>query len=294
MTDYEKSQNDLDEIERLLRRPQPSRKVETKIPLKDPTKYAKLWFTNQEDQDAYDSLMRKKIYYQNNYGDLGDKEFIFNGYKTTFGMFTKEFKERRFEVSELLAKQNTFISELFNRKSLFERVLKRYHSYTDYDADRQFRMNYYKVTLLILCLRELPLRHFYARAFVVALGVGIIWWKTWRYGDKQNRPLYNNHWRVMNDFRNYPLMYHLVTSRVINKAINPSALEADVWWYFQNPVFYHHHFKHYRYIYRNRRVVPWDGTFNQPIYPYLHLNDRTNFVHNGLNEVNEPKPSGNF
>ena len=98
--------------------------------------------------------MRKKIYYQNNYGDLGDKEFIFNGHKTTFGMFTKEFKERRFEVSELLAKQTQFIQELLDKKTLFERVFKRYHSYTDYDMEAQFRMNSYKVFLLILFLRE--------------------------------------------------------------------------------------------------------------------------------------------
>ena len=103
--------------------------------------------------------MRKKIYYQNNYGDLGDKEFIFNGYKTTFGMFTKEFKERKFEVSELLAKQNTFMSELLSRKSLFERIYTRYHSYTDFDGEKQFRMNYYKVFLLILCLREVIESH---------------------------------------------------------------------------------------------------------------------------------------
>ncbi len=57
MTDYEKSQNNLvkrkltqDEIERLLRKPTPSLNVETKIPLKNPSKYAKLWFNNQEDQ----------------------------------------------------------------------------------------------------------------------------------------------------------------------------------------------------------------------------------------------------
>ena len=101
--------------------------------------------------------MRKKIYFQNNFGDLGDKEFIFNGFKTTFGMFTKEFKERRFEVSELLEKQNNYIKEQLNRKDLFDKVFARPHSYTDYDYEGQFRMNVYKVTLFCLALREVKI-----------------------------------------------------------------------------------------------------------------------------------------
>jgi hypothetical protein len=98
--------------------------------------------------------MRKKIYFQNNFGDLGDKEFIYNGVKTTFGMFTKEFKERRFEVSDLLRKQNELIKEQLDKKNLLDRMLTRYHSYTDYDYEGQFRMNVYKVTLFLLALRE--------------------------------------------------------------------------------------------------------------------------------------------
>ncbi len=98
--------------------------------------------------------MRKKIYFQNNFGDLGDKEFIYNGVKTTFGMFTKEFKERRFEVSDLLRQQNDYIREVMGRKDMFERMFTRYHSYTDYDYEAQFRMNMYKVTPLVLFLRE--------------------------------------------------------------------------------------------------------------------------------------------
>jgi hypothetical protein len=101
--------------------------------------------------------MRKKIYFQNNFGDLGDKEFIYNGVKTTFGMFTKEFKERRFEVSDILRQQHNFLLEQLGRKDLLDRMLTRYHSYTDYDYEAQFRMNVYKVTLLVLALREVKI-----------------------------------------------------------------------------------------------------------------------------------------
>ena len=62
------------------------------------------------------------------------------------------------------------------------------------------------------------------------------------------------------------------------------------------PVFYHHHFKHYRYVFRNSRVIPWDGTYNQPTHPYLHMGGagRNGFVHNGLLEETEPKGNQAF
>ena len=53
--------------------------------------------------------MRKKIYFQNNYGDQGEKDFVQDGYKTTFGIFVKEFKERRIEHSDLLKRQLEFV-----------------------------------------------------------------------------------------------------------------------------------------------------------------------------------------
>lgn len=71
--------------------------------------YPHLWFDNQEDLDAFDSLMRKKVYYQNAYGKNLDKDFINEGYKSTFGIFSKEFKERRFQNSQLLNNQLDYV-----------------------------------------------------------------------------------------------------------------------------------------------------------------------------------------
>jgi hypothetical protein len=53
--------------------------------------------------------MRKKVYFQNSYGDKMDKDFIQNGVKPTFGIFTKDFIERRFEVSKLLRTQIDYV-----------------------------------------------------------------------------------------------------------------------------------------------------------------------------------------
>lgn len=54
--------------------------------------------------------MRKKVYLQNSYGEKGDKDFILNGTKTTFGIFTKGFQERVFKNSDKLQKQIDYVS----------------------------------------------------------------------------------------------------------------------------------------------------------------------------------------
>jgi hypothetical protein len=72
-----------------------------------------LWFETQEELDEYDSLMRKKVYYQNSFGDHGEKEFVQNGTKTTFGIFTKEFKERRYQMSNLLKNQLEYVKYFY-------------------------------------------------------------------------------------------------------------------------------------------------------------------------------------
>lgn len=57
--------------------------------------------------------MRKKIYFQNSYGDQGEKDFTAEGFKTTFGIFTKEFKERRITDSDLIKKQKDYVITYF-------------------------------------------------------------------------------------------------------------------------------------------------------------------------------------
>jgi hypothetical protein len=166
--------------------------------------------------------MRKKIYFQNNFGDLGDKEFALNGVKTTFGVFTKEFKERRPETSELLKKQQNYLLELRKKANIVDRYLQRPHGYTDFDYEKQFRWNFYKSVLFILALRELPLVNFYARSFIVAVGLGLVVIKSWKYFNKKDVPIYTGHWRISNDFANFPLLKQLVTSSVIPKSVNPA------------------------------------------------------------------------
>ena len=69
------------ELHSILKKNKDNLVPKTKIPLDPNRNYADLWFDNQEDLDSFDSLMRKKIYFQNAFGEKGDKDFIINGTK---------------------------------------------------------------------------------------------------------------------------------------------------------------------------------------------------------------------
>ncbi len=143
-----------------------------------------------------------------------------------------------------------------------------------------------------MVLRELPLKNFYARCFVVGVSLHYFNYHWWWMTDRN--PIYYSTERDTRMFENYPRLKEIVTKRIASRQPNPTTLESDYWWSAQQPVFYHHHIKHYRYIMRNRREVPWDGTYNQPIFPYHTLNVRTGFVHAGTLESVEPKPNATW
>eukprot|EP00340_Litonotus_pictus_P006754 CAMPEP_0170528442 /NCGR_PEP_ID=MMETSP0209-20121228/13935_1 /TAXON_ID=665100 ORGANISM="Litonotus pictus, Strain P1" /NCGR_SAMPLE_ID=MMETSP0209 /ASSEMBLY_ACC=CAM_ASM_000301 /LENGTH=280 /DNA_ID=CAMNT_0010819649 /DNA_START=45 /DNA_END=887 /DNA_ORIENTATION=+ len=267
---------------------------ETKIPLVNSEKYASLWFDNQEDLDHYDSLMRKKIYFQNSYGEKGDKDFVYDGVKTTFGIFTKDFTEKVFQNSEKLNKQLSYLETLKNNEKVKEIMNRRYHSYSDYDQSHQGWKIIGKTGLLYLILRELPLRHFYARSTIWALfGFYLVThnWKTNPFWPVKETPLYYTSKFDEQTLDNYPMVKNYVFNRIPAKKNNPGLPEWELWYKNQFPSHYMHHFKNYRYIMRSRRVVPWDGTFNQPALPYVVNNDRTGLVHNGSKEIIEPMPN---
>lgn len=185
------------------------------------------------------------------------------------------------------------LQSLNKNPEFIKHTTQRYHTYSDWDHTREELVKVAKVGLLFLFLRELPLRHFHARAFVIGVTGYYLAYKHWGYFvDKASHYYLND--RDERFFENYPLIKELVTKRIENKSPSPVAAESDMWWKGHQPVFYHHHFKHWRYVMRNRREIQWDGTFNQPIFPFMQCNDRTAFVHNGVNENVVPGASGNW
>jgi hypothetical protein len=116
----------------------------------------------------------------------------------------------------------------------------------------------------------------------------------WRYIWNASPPEYYMNARDYDELANYPLLEDMVFSKINARNKSPAMMESDYWWSFQFPVFYQNHFKHYRYIFRHAREVPWDGTYNQPIFPYMQNSARDLFVSSGLTESVVPSGSANF
>lgn len=168
-------------------------------------------------------------------------------------------------------------------------VNRRYHTWSDYNNYFEEAKPLFKTLLFIALVRELPLRHFYARCFVVGASIYYANYQWWHYHSIPKK--YMND-RDQRELDNLPMVKEITTKRITSKLFSPTVHECDYWLSHNSPVFYHHHIKHYRYLWRTKREVAWDGTYNMPILPFTSLNDRTEFVHNGLNEATEPKPSG--
>lgn len=169
----------------------------------------------------------------------------------------------------------------------------RYHSYSSYDQTYEDTKRIGKLFLLWAILRELPMKNFYARATVMGgfyLYLAIESWKCVPFFKPENAAHYYYNKYDKQYLDNYPMVKEYITKRVISNRVNPGLPESELWNENQFPSFYMHHIKSYRYILRNRRVVPWDGTFNQPIFPYTSNNDRSGIVHNGTNEIIERNP----
>ncbi len=174
---------------------------------------------------------------------------------------------------------------------------RRYHSYSSYDQSNEGLKIVGKCGLLYLILRELPLRHFYARSMIISVVVYYLVIHNWKIHDEFINPgetkatYYISKWDEQY-FANYPMVKQLIFSRKTNKNDTPGIPEDEAWYTQHYSPFYMHHFKSLRYIMRSRRVVQWDGTFNQPIFPYLKNNDRSGLVHNGCNEIVESGANG--
>ncbi len=228
-----------------------------------------------------------------------DKDFIIDGAKATFGIFSKDFQERVFKNSALLEKQIDYIKNVKNSKEFNDLTSQRYHGWTTYDESYQQFKNSFKLVALWLIMRELPLRHFYARSFLTF--VAFYYFAGWNWKNnplvtlmEEDKPLYYPSRFDEDRFKNYPMLHDYIFGTLQTKKNNPGMMEFENWNMNQYEPFYMHHIKHYRYILRNRRVIPWDGTFNQPVFPYLSNNDRTGLVHNGLNEIVESKFTPHF
>lgn len=163
--------------------------------------------------------MRKKVYYQNAYGPNLDKDYVLNGYKTTFGIFSKEFSERRPSVSPKLREQMEYIWSTATNPNTVKMFFHRYHSNVSY-YNSELNMKFLQCLTAFLVLRELPIKNFYARGFLIGCFTFFVFGKSWKY-NAINKPVYFMNYQEKNDFANYPLIHELVTKKIDSKRLTP-------------------------------------------------------------------------
>jgi hypothetical protein len=98
-------------------------------------------------------------------------------------------------------------------------------------------------------------------------------------GLRYQRPIvFYNHQFHARALLNYPDLFWWNLTRTLPR--NPPVPDAHKEWRTrQTPVFHQYHKTCYRYRMRKPRYVPWDGSQNQPVMPYLI--DRGTDVING-------------
>ena len=160
--------------------------VRTKIPL-DPSRmnYAKSWHADQEELDAYDDHMRRKLNFQST-------EYSMNNELICFGLSEHIIEEEMPMLTEKAAKDITILRSWFKRDRPEDTITRpAYRSdwnWTSYTSRAQLR-----VLLGVLVIRELPVKNFYVRCWLTYIYIVFFVIRGLGRGLKRNRPivLYN-------------------------------------------------------------------------------------------------------
>ena len=126
-----------------------------------------------------------------------------------------------------------------------------------------------RVLLGYLVIREMPIKSFYIRSWISYFYLIYFCLRGLGRGFNFTRPIVMmNHPLNYKPLINYPDLFYWNLSRVMPS--NPIVRDTHREWRMrQTPVFHQYHKTTYRYRLRQPRYVPWDGSMNQPVMPYL-------------------------
>lgn len=195
-------------------------------------------------------------------------DYVANNELICFGMSAHEITEWVPEWTPKAKKDLDILASWFPRSKIDE-IITRPSEKSDFNWTNYATKAQVRCLLGLAVIRELPIKNFYVRC-----------WITWAYlvffvsrgigrGLRYQRPIvfYNQrfHERAL---LNYPDLYWWNICRVLPR--NPPVPDAHREWRTrQTPVFHQYHKVVYRYRMRKPRYVPWDGSMNQPVMPYL-------------------------
>ena len=160
-----------------------------------------------------------------------------------------------------------------NMESLLPRpAYKSDYNYLKFETRAQVRY-----MLAYLFIRELPIKSFYARSFIMYFYVSWFMARMMGKGFRQAKPITvyskDHHERPL---LNYPDLFWWNKTRTLPSI--PVKQDINVSWRMrQTPVFHQYHRCVYRYRYRKPRYIPWDGTQSQPVMPF-HIDQGTGVI----------------
>lgn len=124
--------------------------------------------------------------------------------------------------------------------------------------------------IALALVRELPIKNFYARSFVVYFTLSYGIFSLFGRGHMQYRTkYYYDHPFFFKPLQNFPDLLWWTQARAVPSLFIREDTHMN-WRTWQTPVFHQVHRSTYRYRYRRPRYLPWDGTMSQPVMPYLH------------------------
>jgi len=211
--------------------------------------------------------MRKKQNYQKT-------DYAQNGELMCFGLSEHSLTEHLPRVSEKAKKDIELITSWLAKK---DEIAARPAYKSDFDATKDVLRANFRVLLGLAFIRELPIKSFTARCVIIYFyGVYFVG-RGLAKGLRHYRPVTH----YMTDYANRLLLNHpdffwfAAAKKLPKLALGANA--HDQWRQRQQPVYHQYHRCTYRYRMRQPRYIPWDGTMNQPIMPFL-VDDSTGVI----------------
>lgn len=236
--------------------------IRTTIPLKDGAQYRPTNFATQDEQNAFDDRQRRMVNYQ-------VTDYVQNNDLICFGLSSHEIEEWLPTWTPKAQRDIDIITSWFPRSRANELLVrpcqKSDFNWTNYATRAQVRC-----LLGLAVIRELPIKNFYVRCWITYAYLLTFLSRGTGRGLRHNKPIvmYNHqfHSRALS---NYPDLFWWNMTRILPR--NPPVPDPHREWRTrQTPVYHQYHKTCYRYRMRKPRYIPWDGSMNQPVMPYLH------------------------
>mgnify|MGYP006889531406 CR=1 FL=1 len=196
-------------------------------------------------------------------------DYVENNDLICFGLSSHEVEEWMPKWTPKALREIEIVKSWFKREDV-EDMFIRPASKSDWNWTSYATRAQVRIVLGLAAIRELPIKNFYTRCWVTYAYMHFFVFNGIGRGFQVQRPLYvyNNHFHTR-AMANYPDFFWWNVTRVLPR--NPPVPDAHREWRVrQTPVYHQYHKTVYRYRLRKPRYIPWDGSMNQPVMPFLH------------------------